>query len=443
MSRSISIFVMCLIALVSSSSRAHEKWVRSNGKEVKQVIVRDLAEGDTRTLVPESINSKGGVVGFEELQGQPRRLGFEWNRSGVVRSLMPFEDDLASVALAINDSGLIAGESFPAPFNLGRGVLWILDGNLLDIGNLGGGGASIFSINNYGDATGTSRLPNSDRLQPFRWTARDGMEFLGSLGGTQGQANSINDEGEVVGYSEDSSLVSRGFFWSQEVGMQGLGLLPESAWCNASDINNSSEVVGTCRGMMSDHWMPFYWTAKAGMTPLGNSGGEGIAVAINDLGEVVGAIKTDTGYKALLVSSDGQWIDMNLLLPDTSEWFLEFGHDINIAGEVIGMGRRDGELRGVLIVPDTDGDGVEDRNDACVDSELGANIVFGACDTHVPNLLAESGCTMTDRLMHCGSVVKSKLDYSSCVRNLIRDWRRKDLINASDGAKILRCARRQ
>jgi probable HAF family extracellular repeat protein len=69
------------------------------------------------------------------------------------------------------------------------------------------------------------------------------MEDLGTLGGEMSIATAINDEGQVVGYSQAYGTVVA-FLWTRENGMVALSW-PEGAeaWV-ATDINNKGVVAG-------------------------------------------------------------------------------------------------------------------------------------------------------------------------------------------------------
>jgi len=47
---------------------------------------------------------------------------------------------------------------------------------------------------------------------------------------------------------------------------------------------------------------------------------------------------------------------------------------------------------------DTDGDGIPDSEDQCVDSDLSPTVVIDGCDSGVPNILLTDGCTISDKI---------------------------------------------
>jgi len=120
---------------------------------------------------------------------------------------------------------------------------------------------------------------------PFLWTASGGMEDLGTLPGWQsGDAEAINNLGQVVGYdySNDGDMVS--FGWTPVLGTRPLRGTQAGG---ATGVNAARQVVGD--GPLD----AFLWTEAGGIDDLGNlGGGTSYAAAINAAGVVVGASQT-------------------------------------------------------------------------------------------------------------------------------------------------------
>src|SRR6266700_474543 len=123
---------------------------------------------------------------------------FRWEK-GVLTDLGPIPGGNGSLALAINDRGQIVGGalndildpfSFPGSATQSRAFLW-QDGVMRDLGTLGGPDAFATSINDRGQIAGvsmTNSIPNAatgfPTFHPFLWE-NGKMLDLGSLGGTQ------------------------------------------------------------------------------------------------------------------------------------------------------------------------------------------------------------------------------------------------------------------
>jgi probable HAF family extracellular repeat protein len=138
------------------------------------------------------------------------------------------------------------------------------------------------------------------------------VQDLGDLGGGAAAAYAINDLGQVVGDSLTEAGESHAFLWTAAQGMQDLGLLilsedPVERFSWAFSINNAGQVVGESgeyRGL-SQPSRPFIWTQKTGMldltTFIANPPPAADyyftdAIAINNSGQIAGnAIMLDSG----------------------------------------------------------------------------------------------------------------------------------------------------
>ena len=160
-----------------------------------------------------------------------------------------------------------------------------------DLGTLGGTFSVAEGINEQNEVVGFSDLSTGD-YQAFLWRPGHGMRSLGTLGGHNSFAQSINDRSEVVGGSErPGSSVTRAFLWSEAGGVRGLGTLGgRNSFANA--INNRREVVGVSENQ-NGRPRAFLWRPHRGMRSLGTlGGGESRAFDVNDATQVVGVSRT-------------------------------------------------------------------------------------------------------------------------------------------------------
>jgi probable HAF family extracellular repeat protein len=171
---------------------------------------------------------------------------FVW-RDGVMRDIgtLGGSDALPN---AQNERGQIAGISFTHfTANPATGIptadpfLWD-DGHMRDLGTLGGTEGSANWVNDRGEVAGTSDLAGDDTAHPFLW--RNGrIRDLGTLGGDYGLAAFVNDRGDVTGGSQVADGTFHTFLWHHDTLVD---LPPVGAGVNAfgEALNDHDQVVG-------------------------------------------------------------------------------------------------------------------------------------------------------------------------------------------------------
>jgi probable HAF family extracellular repeat protein len=163
------------------------------------------------------------------------------------------------------------------------------------------------------------------------------MISLGTLGGTQGVAAKVTNEGQVVGDSDlAGDSTQHGFSWRNgvlsDIGTLG-GDLSTAKW-----VNESGEVVGyswTADGLPK----AFRWK-NGHMRDLGAVDNDlcSAAWSINDAGQIVGnsAPECDFSLERATLWEKGHVFDLNAFVPADSTLYLLEADFINDRGDITG-----------------------------------------------------------------------------------------------------------
>lgn len=302
-----------------------------------------------------AINNHGDVAGDVTYSGSITHPFFYSN--GSAQDLGTLGKSPA-VGRGLNESGQVVGWSYRTDGTV-RATL-ITNGVTQDLGSLAGPSGSSFgaAVNDNGDAVGWTFRTTSGR-HAFLYT-NGTMYDLGTLPDQnvstptvdmESQASSINNDGDIVGWSRYSSnttaqhaiLISSGV-------MHDLGTLGGRS-SSALDINDNGGIVGS-----SDVGLYFhaFFYENGAMQDLGTLPGRqtSIAVAINNFGQIIGNsyLNAFSGGSPFIYQS-GTMYDLNDLINPLSGWVLNSAMDINDAGQIVGVGMISGQSRAFLLTP--------------------------------------------------------------------------------------------
>ncbi|MGB3511593.1 MAG: DUF3466 family protein [Microcoleaceae cyanobacterium] len=218
-------------------------WDATNG-------IQDLNTPDYSLTEAYSINNVGQIVGLS-ITPNGQRAAFIWDGNNGMKNI-GIAGEVESSAFGINNFGQVVGYSVSSDLIV-RAFKWDSDQGIQELpGFLGS------DINRYGRVVGFYTLPE-DSNRAFVWDGSDTLD-LGTVSGDvdlqffDSEANSINDFGLVVGYSDRLININqrkwdrRAFICDRMNNMQDLNDLidPDSGWIvrEAQGINNHGQIVG-------------------------------------------------------------------------------------------------------------------------------------------------------------------------------------------------------
>jgi len=297
-----------------------------------------------------AVNNRGQVVGRSRTaDGEVH--AFIWEQ-GVIRDLGTLGGD-NSFAAGINRHGHVVGSAEQVD-GVVRAVIW-KSGTIRDLGILPRGTTSdATGINRWGEIVGSGDMVISNRYgefgveRGFLW--RNGrMRILPEVrvkdradpSPLSNRPLAINDHGTIVGVHQVTDEWP-GLWRSGPQHHARLLVRSEGA---AHAINQRNHVVGS----YGHGELAFVW--KEGhlrQLPGGPNSNYGVALGINDRGEIVGHSASGAihWYR-------GRVSDLNTLLPEGSGWHLHAATAINQHGQIVGSGRHEGEDRAFLLTPNS------------------------------------------------------------------------------------------
>jgi probable HAF family extracellular repeat protein len=307
-------------------------------------------------ITANAINASGQVVGTEN--NTP--IAFRTSAGNPIVDLGTLGGTY-SYGLGINNSGEAVGYSYIAGDSVYHAFRTSANGSLsaaTDLGTPGGIYSDALGINSSGQTVGFSVDFAGDGVKhAFRTSPNGSITSSSDLGGTNSEADGINDQGQVVGESNGFAFrtAPNGAITPSSL----LSDFPSAALA----INASGQTVGSYEANADRNIHAFRTTATGGLdTATDDLGtlGTGLlseALAINDQGQVVGFSYITPDSNSLGVShgffadSNGPMQDLNDLIPPGTGWVLGPATGINDLGQITGGGALNGVGESYLLTP--------------------------------------------------------------------------------------------
>jgi probable HAF family extracellular repeat protein len=334
------------------------------------------------------ISDRGWIVGgatngkMDLLAGYPEATATLW-RNGKILNLGTLGGN-ESYAWSVNNLGQVVGFALNTTPDQSQGnvfawgatqahaFLW-QNGQMQDLGTLGGPDSDALLINERGEIAGMS-ITSSGSVDPFLWK-NEKMIDLGTLGGTYGYPDMINARGQIVGFSDIlGDILGQGhaFLWENGV-LKDLGTLGGTA-SEARWINDAGEAAGwaTFSGEQVVH--ATLWK-EGKIIDLGATADFPCSYAngINSSGQVLGALQycPNNAPREAFLWENGDLVNLNTLIPPGSEIILGGANNANDRGEIVGGGTLpNGETHAVLLIPcDDDHPNLEGCDYSLVDAD--------------------------------------------------------------------------
>ncbi len=336
------------------------------------------------------ITPNGLIAGLSEtgefdplFPGFPEEHAVLWQKGSIIDLGTLPAGGYESEANAVNSQGQVVGAALntvPDANSMAQSTYWLYEvpygyqtrafiwekGKMQDLGTLGTGtDAQAISINEAGQVIGWSYISSNPSpfcadgfltTDSFIWNKEGGMKDLGTLGGTCTLAGALNARGQVVGSSNLTGDTQQHAFLWQNGSMQDLGGSLGGDYTGAFALNYVGKSVGYAYLAGDSAYHAALWTGVGKMTDLGVVGKDAcsFAGAINAQTQVVGASSPTCvfDYARAVLWEDGSLVNLNELIPDHSGFHVRVAENINDRGEIVANALdAAGNDHAVLLIP--------------------------------------------------------------------------------------------
>jgi probable HAF family extracellular repeat protein len=296
--------------------------------------VTDLGNFGALSIQPLDINNSGQVIAFGyQAGGVADYMGYLYS-NGAVTAL-----GVRMNPTDINDNGDVVGYGWSSAASAGP---FIYSG-----GSFSPTGPAAAVINNSGSMAGDIEVAGGNRHAALN--SNGVITDLGTLGGGNSLATAINNNGDVVGWAQtDTPFTHHAFLYASGL-MIDLGTLGYSS--EAVSLNDHGQVVGfsgTDAGYRAFVYQNGLMTSIGTLSEFEDS----YAYDINNNGQAVGRAGSGPSNTRAFLYENGQLFDLNTLLDSSGlGWNLQTAVAINDHGQILGGGYIDGEYRLVILTP--------------------------------------------------------------------------------------------
>jgi probable HAF family extracellular repeat protein len=322
--------------------------------------ITEIAAPSGFTVYPTAINNNGAVVGgLVSTANTEYQRAFFW-RNGQMQVLPAPAGAGAMLARDMNDADEVAGwyatvpeeprGFYPGPGSYARAFRWSPTAGLsvLDSDN-----SAAFGINASGDIVGWFFHGGYALNQVALWKSGGTATNLGVPSGRDGVGVAINGGGQVAasGFLAIDGP-SHSFLWDQGFDDLMAGRAEEG---EPRRMNDASWVVGSWTPVPGTYqsflWSPLTGGSRSQAVTGGwrdlAIGQQSAAYGVNNAGHVVGESRPDGAYLWV----DGAVTFLTGAVTQNPGWVLDWAMDINDVGQIVGIGRFQGQTRGFRLDP--------------------------------------------------------------------------------------------
>jgi probable HAF family extracellular repeat protein len=336
--------LVCVAACSSASNSATALPAATDATRVHRTAAQSYTIIDLGTLPGQNTSEASGSWSFGgALNKQGQVAGLSSQGSGAPTAALFSDGNVTnlntiganySIAFAINNASQLVGTEISPSDQCGCFRAFLYSGGsmkTIDPPSLFPDGAIAFGINSSGQVVGAGYLTTTN-THAFLYS---GGQMVDIGGGSQAEAEGINDAGQVVGGNDGVA-----FLYANSK-MTSLGMPTGASGTRATAINRNGQIVGWISFANASSHGALY--SNGAWTDLGTFPGasQTVATGINTGGQIVGTTVFPTQYHPFKAGKHLGWVyvngakvDLDTLIPPNSGFTITGVAGINDSGQV-------------------------------------------------------------------------------------------------------------
>lgn len=304
-----------------------------------------------------SINDKGQVVGYltEGPEQNENYRAFLWENGSFTLLGIP-SGQKYSIAFDINNKGQIAGGSAAVAPNVSAGWIWE-SGKFTPIKIPDLPFQTLYmnveGINESGEIVGIAYGSAGGEVRYFRRSFEGSYATITterSGGSPVPKRTDINEVGNIVYSPADPNGMNSPRIWRRNGEI--VSLLPANDASSRPAITEDDFVVGNSYFNETSSGKAAYWEPGKSREQLFPTSTEPSTVTDTNNGRLIVGYRGFGATSIPFIVKPGQpSVSLNDRIPANTEWVLLRANGINQKGQIVGVGRRQGQLRGFVLSP--------------------------------------------------------------------------------------------
>jgi len=248
-------------------------WTRADGRNDFGLVLGQPTNTPSTAISGDGLFVAG--LAFNVGSADPTQI-YRWSQAGGYQNIGTIPGWRFSQARAMNgDGSVLVGYVHNMAGTSASAFRWVSGAGFQDLGYLRPGSSLAQSVGVSRDGNvvvGISAPSVFGPIEAFRWTPQTGMVPVAPAIGSpfdETTARGVSGDGSViVGYGNSPGTPSRPWRWTEETGIEDLGLPSDATTGLLTLANYNGSVAVGSMNFPGNQGVPYLWNENSGFTPL-------------------------------------------------------------------------------------------------------------------------------------------------------------------------------